>query len=305
MNRVLLVGVIMAVTAPLVLAQSNKIVFGPLVGDDAGVLTANNGLLNLELEVWVRTDPDIPVPFWRATHALMTDDAIILNRNGHTWDQDYDVPNWYEVWLDGPYVYDPADNFPIPEGFTTEIMRAIYTYDIPGEEGDPLDTNGEWDYYGSFWMDVNTGIVNDETYSPFSRGWYPSTVQSTRWYYQSPPGGSIVPEQDYCGLYFEPDTCIYIPGDVNRNGVPLELSDISAMIASYRGLVEPYYLCECSEDPPIFDFAATADPNGNCVANELSDVMVEIAAYRGHTTASGCPDCPGSEGLAIRESEGQ
>ncbi len=77
------------------------------------------------------------------------------------------------------------------------------------------------------------------------------------------------------------------------------------MIGFYRGTIESYYLCECGEDPTIYNFAATADPNGNCASNELLDVVTEIAAYRGTMTASGCPDCPGSEGLVIRENEDQ
>jgi hypothetical protein len=93
-------------------------------------------------------------------------------------------------------------------------------------------------------------------------------------------------------LYF-PD-CVYIPGDVNHNGAALEMADVLAMIANYRGTMEPFYNCTCGADPPGPNFAATSDPNGNCVANELSDVVIEMAAYRGLAGVSGCPDCPGS-----------
>lgn len=90
------------------------------------------------------------------------------------------------------------------------------------------------------------------------------------------------------------DDCVYAPGDVNYNGVPLELSDVVNMIGNYRGSSQPAYICDCGVDPPGSEFAATADPNGNCVALELGDVVTEIGAYRGTTEASGCPDCPGS-----------
>jgi hypothetical protein len=86
--------------------------------------------------------------------------------------------------------------------------------------------------------------------------------------------------------------CVYVPGDCNHNGSPLELGDVIAMIGMYRGSVVPPYECSC---PPHGDnFTPTADPNGNCVALELGDVVTEIGAYRGTTTASGCVDCPGS-----------
>jgi hypothetical protein len=88
--------------------------------------------------------------------------------------------------------------------------------------------------------------------------------------------------------------CVYIAGDVNNNGTPLELGDVVAMIGNYRGSAEPSYTCDCGVDPPGSEFAATADPNGNCVALELGDVVTEIGAYRGSAEASSCPDCPGS-----------
>ncbi len=84
--------------------------------------------------------------------------------------------------------------------------------------------------------------------------------------------------------------CVYIPGDVNHNGTPLELGDVIAMIGIYRGTEAPYYNCNC---PPWGIFAPGADPNGNCVAAELDDIVREIAAYRGTQTVAGCGDCPG------------
>ncbi len=86
--------------------------------------------------------------------------------------------------------------------------------------------------------------------------------------------------------------CVYVAGDCDHNGTPLELADVVAMIGMYRGTVVPQYECSC---PPHGDtFTPTADPNGNCTANELSDAVTEIGAYRGSVTASGCIDCPGS-----------
>jgi hypothetical protein len=92
-------------------------------------------------------------------------------------------------------------------------------------------------------------------------------------------------------LRFIRGPCVYIPGDCDYNGTPLELGDVIAMIGAYRGIADPYYTCECP--PHGDDFPATADPNGNCVANELNDVVIEIGAYRGSAEVSGCPDCPG------------
>jgi hypothetical protein len=97
-------------------------------------------------------------------------------------------------------------------------------------------------------------------------------------------------------IYLNPSECSYEPGDINHNGVPVELADVVSMIGIYRGTASPYYTCSC---PPHGDnFAPEADPNGNCTASELSDVVTEIGAYRGTTTAIGCVDCPGQRRLA-------
>jgi hypothetical protein len=91
--------------------------------------------------------------------------------------------------------------------------------------------------------------------------------------------------------------CVYIPGDCDHNGIPVELSDVIAMIGIYRGTSVPAYTCDCP--PNGSEFAAEGDPNGNCIAFELGDVVKEIAAYRGTDTASGCEDCPGSRRIAF------
>lgn len=93
--------------------------------------------------------------------------------------------------------------------------------------------------------------------------------------------------------------CVYIAGDVNSNGIPLELSDVMAMIGNYRGTLAPSYTCDCPGQ--ALNFAAAADPGGNCLPFELNDVVVEIDAYRGTALASGCSDCPGSLGLSPGE----
>ena len=300
MKRLLLASQILIFGVAVASAQSNRIVFGPLVGDDAGVLTVHNGEA-IGIEMWVRTDPDNPSGVVGMAHFLLSEDFIIADRHG--MDIEYPYDSWWQVWVDGPFVHDPDDAYPIPEGWTCEIQAAFGCVDFRPDDCDSLNTQGEWDLYGTWLMVINTGIPRGETYYPFDTGWYPHSGQGTSWSFNAPPGGHIIPEQDYCGLYFEPDTCIYIPGDVNRNGASLELADVLAMIASYRGIVEPYYLCQCSEDPPIFDFAATADPNGNCIPNELNDVVTEIGAYRGSDTVSGCPDCPGSGPLLIGQNK--
>ena len=281
---------IVSFTAAIASAQSNRIVFGPLEGDDAGILTVHNGE-DIEIEMWVRTDPENPAPIMGVGHALMSEDEIIAERNSAQLDPDYDMPNWEFVEVDGPYVHDPGSNYPIPAGNTCEIVIAILEVFGP-PVGDPLDTQGEWDYYGAFLMTCNTDVPIDNTYYPFSAGWYPHSGEGFRWAFEFPPGGGIEPEQSYGGLHFEGIPCEYIPGDCDHNGTALELSDLIAMIGIYRGMVTPYYTCDCP--PHGSDFAPEGDTDGNCMAFELGDVVMEIGAYRGEATPQGCVDCPGS-----------
>ncbi|MEE8418287.1 MAG: hypothetical protein V3S06_06445, partial [candidate division Zixibacteria bacterium] len=121
-------------------------------------------------------------------------------------------------------------------------------------------------------------------------------------------GGSC-PDTDPAGTYrdlafclhgtcdVQPPDCVYIVADCDHNGVPLELTDVVAMIGYYRGLVVPAYECDCEGISETF--TPDADPNGNCVAYELSDVVAEISYYRGQSVpGSGCQNCPGQGGLA-------
>ncbi len=182
----------------------NKIVIGPLVGDDAGILTVHNGE-DIEIEVWVRTDPGNPVYIVFVAHGLLSENAIIAERNGMDPEPVYDMPPWESFWVDGPFVHNPEDNFPIPSGWTCEMQAAWLGWTDPPP---PLDTQGEWDLYGTWLMVTNTEIPINQTYYPLAMGWYPHSEQGTFWGFPVPPGGSVEPEQSYCGLYFEPETNI-------------------------------------------------------------------------------------------------
>jgi hypothetical protein len=276
----------------------NKTVFGPLLGDDAGVLTVHNGEA-IEIELWVRTDPDNPTQIIGLTHALMSEDVIIAQRNGIDIEPEYSSPpDWEMWWIDGPYIYNPEDNYPIPEDWTCEIQAAICAWNPPG---DCLDTEGEWDLYGTWLMDTNVDVPTGQVYFPFSEGWYPHSGQGTYWAFGQPYGG-IVPEQDYCGLHFVTD-CQYIPGDCNLNGVPSELPDVICMIGLYRGTVSPYITCPCPPHGNEFPLTATVD--SNCVVMELEDVVRQICGYRSGCELWGCPDCPGISGILPRDENRQ
>jgi hypothetical protein len=194
----LLLGLVVVFAFSLASAQSNRLVYGPLIGDDAGEIYVENSGDPLDVEMWVRTDPDNPAVVVGVNHSLMTEDVAVSERNGATFDDDYGMPNWESTFIDGPFVHDESDDFPIPEGHTSESAVALYTiFNEP--VGDPLDTGGEWDFYGTYSM--LTDEAADGEYHPFSSGWYPHSGQGTNWSFEAPPGGGVFPEEDYATVF--------------------------------------------------------------------------------------------------------
>jgi hypothetical protein len=200
MKRLLLPLLMVIFSVAITSAQSNRIVFGPLVGDDAGDIWAVAGD-DIDIEMFVRTDPNNEVPIVGVNHSLMSEDEAIAERYeyGVTFDPDYGQPNWEVTFVDGPFFHDPSDAFPIPEGHTSQSAVALWiVFNDP--VGDPLDTGGEWDLFGHYTMGTNAHA--DGEYYPLSSGWYPHSGQGTGWAFENPPGGSVIPDQDFCGIWF-------------------------------------------------------------------------------------------------------
>ncbi len=215
MRKLLLLGLVVVLGFSLASGQSNRLVYGPLVGDDADDILVPSAGDPIEVEMWVRTDPANEAPFVGVNHSLMTEDAAIATRNGATLDEDYAQPNWEQTFVDGPFIHDESDAFPIPEGFTSESAVALWVV-FNDPVGDPLDTGGEWDLYGVYSLVTNESA--DGEYNPLSAGWYPHSNQGTNWTYETPPGGSIVPEQDYATVWVN-----YLAVD-NEDNLPVEFS---------------------------------------------------------------------------------
>lgn len=198
MRRMLLLGLVVVFAFSLASAQSNRLVYGPLVGDDAGEIWIPTAGEALDVEMWVRTDPNNPIYIVGVNHSLMTEDIAVSDRNGATYEEAYGMPNWESTFIDGPYIHDETDEFPIPEAHTSESAVGLYVVFNP-PVGLPLDTDGEWDLYGTYNMVTNTAA--DGEYHPFSSGWYPHSGQGTTWSFEAPPGEGVRPEEDYATVF--------------------------------------------------------------------------------------------------------
>jgi hypothetical protein len=202
MRKMLLLGLVVVFAFSLASAQSNRLVYGPIVGDDAGDIWAPTAGQDVDVEMWVRTDPTNEVPIVGINHSLMTEDAAIGERyegeDGVTLEPAYAMPNWESTWLDGPFIHDASDPQPIPEGHTSQSAVALWIVFLD-PVGDPLDTGGDWDFYGTYTMATNESAFGE--YDPLSSGWYPHSGQGTSWSFEAPPGGGIAPEEDYATFF--------------------------------------------------------------------------------------------------------
>ncbi len=214
MKKLLLLALVTIFTFSLASAQTNKAVFGPLVGDGAGQIIAVNGQ-SIDLEVWVRTDPGNPAVIVGTAHGLMTEDQYIAERNDGTAEPEWAMPNWEQFFIDPPNppsppghplgYYTDADggDFPYDPGFKGEVQGALYTVFNP-PVGDPLDTQGEWVKYMTWHVVMNVDIEVEQEVCPFSAAWYPHSGEGTKWAFEG--GGGVTPEQDYSCVWISANT---------------------------------------------------------------------------------------------------
>lgn len=202
MRKMLLLGLVVVFAFSVASAQSNRLVYGPLVGNDADDIWAPTAGQDVDVEMWVRTDPTNPAYIVGVNHSLMTEDAAIgeryENEDGVVLDPAYGMPNWESTFLDGPFIHDASDSQPIPEGHTSQSAVALWIVFLD-PVGDPLDTGGDWDFYGTYTMATNEEAFGE--YNPLSSGWYPHSGQGTSWSFEAPPGDGIAPEEDYATFF--------------------------------------------------------------------------------------------------------
>ena len=207
MKKLLLLALVTIFTFSLASAQDpglNKVVTGPLVGDNAGQIIATNGQ-SIDLEVWVRTDPTNDSVVVGTAHGLKTEDQYIAANNGMTMEPDYDTPNWEQVFLDGPYTDADGGDFPYDPGFLGYMQGALYTvFGDPYPGSHPLDTGGDWELYMTWHVVMNTGIEVEQEVCPFEMAWYPHSGEGTKWAFKG--GGGVTPEQDYSCVWISANT---------------------------------------------------------------------------------------------------
>jgi hypothetical protein len=81
--------------------------------------------------------------------------------------------------------------------------------------------------------------------------------------------------------------CIYVPGDINDNGI-LNGIDVTYAVGYFKGGSAPTYSCECTTGNSWF---VAGDVNGDCIFNGI-DVSYMVSYFKGGAIPIPCPNCP-------------
>jgi hypothetical protein len=154
MKKLLLLTLAVTLTFSLASAQ-NKIVFGPLAGDDAGQIIATNGAA-ITVPVFIRTAPGIDVVGLHIP--LSSNNAYVASRDGGA----FLYPLLPGVWDDVGFLPPNADG--AHPGYTNQSILGVK--DLIGDPSpeDGIQTEGAWWQVAEFHMTTTVGNPFDVPY---------------------------------------------------------------------------------------------------------------------------------------------
>ena len=241
-------------------AQITKLVFGPLEGNNAGVLrTYENAAVDVDL--WIRTEPGIKIVGFHIP--LSSYDSVIQIDTLEESSLIDPLP-----WWDSKLFLSPNPD-PMIEGYTNHSILALKDFS-PGEDPDSIDainTRGEWWKIMSFKMTAESpGQFDIPFCDAFVEGYHPDNGGLVLIDLEQGEMNRADYEVEFACLRFERFCGDYIMGDYNGNG-SVNTSDILAAY-SYLTTCSPSaaVMCQCppgrgEEFPPSFDL------NNSCTFN--------------------------------------
>jgi hypothetical protein len=170
MRKALLLALAVMLTFSLASAQTAKLVFGVLDGDDAGLIDADTNEV-LDVELWIRTAPEINIV---GIHIpLSTDDLLIQPDSRDTEDCELFYPI-IPSWEDGPWddvSFLEANVDEQHEGYTNMSILGIKDLVGDPDPDDGINTGGEWWHIATY--DMTTAGEGDGTPhdDAFISGW--------------------------------------------------------------------------------------------------------------------------------------
>ncbi len=154
MKKILFTGIILAMISTVAPAESVKLVFGPLDGDDAGLIIAE-GDETFELELWARTVPGINIV---AVHLPLSSNNLYIRSDSRAGGEVYyPLSDW------GVYFIDPDDD-PDNENFTNQSILTM-TNALNG-----INTDGEWWRIATLKITTVAEVDHETHYDAFISG---------------------------------------------------------------------------------------------------------------------------------------
>lgn len=162
MKKILFTGIILAMISSVAPAESVKLVFGPLDGDDAGLIIAE-GDETFELELWARTEPGIAIIILHIP--LSTNDLYIRDTQRAEGELFYPLDGWDDIGF-----LDPGEDR-IHNGYTVQSLIGIEDFGIsPPYPDNALNTDGEWWLIATFIMTTVAEVDHETHYDAFISG---------------------------------------------------------------------------------------------------------------------------------------
>jgi len=251
MRKLLLLALAVTLMFSLASAQNAKFVFGPLEGDDAGLIITTNGT-QVIVPVWVKTAPGINIVgvHW----PVGSNDIYIASRNGINIDSYYPftgVPGWESINILPPNT--------MGGGWSNQSLLAVKDFPRdPFPEGG-INTNGEYWHVCDYLVTTTAG-------NPFD-----------------------VPFCDVFGLGTQPDNGGFVWADYVAGELPPSTIAYSFACLQFTAntcpewTVTPGVVCGDANNEVCFDLAGT-DAN---LDNDLH--IVQTAGPGVYTEAVGGP----------------
>lgn len=161
-KKILFTSVLLLMISSVTMAQSVSLVFGPLEGDEAGLIIAE-GNETFELELWARTEPGIEIII--VYIPLSTNNQYIRGTLRAEGEFFYPLDIWDDIGF-----LDPDDDR-VHNGYTVQSIMGIE--DFPPRLPYPdhaLNTNGEWMIIASFVMTTVPEVDFETHYDAFISG---------------------------------------------------------------------------------------------------------------------------------------
>jgi hypothetical protein len=277
---------ILSAYAP-VSAQLVEAVFGPLDGDNAGIIYADTGQ-TIDVDLWLRTAPGISIIGFEASLSSRNEYIHTDSREGGELSQIFDI------WDDVKFLSPNED--PVHGEYTNQSLMADCSLTYPCEYDEGIHTEGEWWWIASYRM---TTVSSPPLAVPLCDAlieghdaWGYGTI------FADVQTGEIDPadvELEFACLWINEVACSeYTIGDFNGSG-EFNVADIVDSYSKLKtGLPEPASICECPPESGEF-WAVAADVNNSCAFN-VADVVDGYSFLKtGSPEPEACWMCPPGE----------